>query len=177
MTRPPVPPDAPPPARGPRSRRSGFTLVEILVVVVILGILAAIVIPQFAFAGEAAKQTIFISNLRSFAQAAAVYRHENNAYPLDGSSGEVPAGFEDYVDTDKFERATPIGGVWDLETRDVGGFRSAVGVHFDGTGETRDDAYMTEIDRAYDDGDLAAGGFREIADNLRYYHLVDQSAP
>ena len=36
-------------------KRNGFTLVEILIVVVILGILAAIVIPQFSNASEEAK--------------------------------------------------------------------------------------------------------------------------
>ncbi|MCC7406490.1 MAG: prepilin-type N-terminal cleavage/methylation domain-containing protein, partial [Phycisphaeraceae bacterium] len=36
-------------------RKSGFTLIEILIVVVILGILAAIVIPQFTNASETAK--------------------------------------------------------------------------------------------------------------------------
>ena len=34
------------------SRRGGFTLIEILIVVIILGILAAIVIPQFAGASQ-----------------------------------------------------------------------------------------------------------------------------
>jgi len=37
-------------------RRSGFTLIEILIVVVILGILAAIVIPQFSNASQMARQ-------------------------------------------------------------------------------------------------------------------------
>ena len=157
------------------TRRAGFTLVEILIVVVILGVLAAVVIPQFASAGESAKQSIFISNLRAFSQAAAVYYHDHYAYPEDGSSGSVPAGFEDYVDETKWTRPTPIGGVWDLESNGIGGYRCAVGVHFDGTGATRDDAYMTEIDALYDDGDLAAGGFLEIADNTRYYHVIDQS--
>jgi len=42
-----------------KAKKSGFTLVEILIVVVILGILAAIVIPQFTEATNAAKTPVF----------------------------------------------------------------------------------------------------------------------
>ena len=52
-----------------RTRRSGrfqgFTLVEILIVVVILGILAAIVIPQFTSASESAKASSLTSQIQT----------------------------------------------------------------------------------------------------------------
>lgn len=49
-----------------RTRKSqGFTLVEILIVVVILGILAAIVIPQFTNASETAKASSLQSQLQT----------------------------------------------------------------------------------------------------------------
>ena len=44
---------------------SGFTLVEILIVVVILGILAAIVIPQFTNASDSAKGSSLTSQLQT----------------------------------------------------------------------------------------------------------------
>ncbi len=48
-----------------RRKQQGFTLVEILIVVVILGILAAIVIPQFTSASESARASSLITQLQS----------------------------------------------------------------------------------------------------------------
>jgi len=48
------------------SRRTGrFTLVEIMIVVAIIGLLAAIAIPSFVRAREKAQQTVCISNLKA----------------------------------------------------------------------------------------------------------------
>jgi len=52
----------------------GFTLVEILIVVVILGILAAIVIPQFTQASSEAKTNSLASDLQSFRSQIELYK-------------------------------------------------------------------------------------------------------
>lgn len=57
--------------------RSGFTLVEILIVVVILGILAAIVIPQFTSASDEAKQSALRSNLQTMRAQIELYKIKN----------------------------------------------------------------------------------------------------
>jgi general secretion pathway protein G len=54
--------------------RKGFTLVEILIVVVILGILAAIVIPQFSQASTEARESNLINNLQSVRAQIELYR-------------------------------------------------------------------------------------------------------
>ena len=48
-----------------KARKSGFTLVEILIVVIILGILAAIVIPQFTNASQDARNSSLLSQLQT----------------------------------------------------------------------------------------------------------------
>jgi general secretion pathway protein G len=48
-----------------RNNRRGFTLVEILIVVIILGILAAIVIPQFTSASQDARRSSLQSQLQT----------------------------------------------------------------------------------------------------------------
>ncbi len=58
--------------------KRGFTLVEILIVVVILGILAAIVIPQFTQASTEAKENSLCSNLQSLRSQIELYKCQHN---------------------------------------------------------------------------------------------------
>ncbi|HRX26475.1 MAG TPA: type II secretion system major pseudopilin GspG [Aminivibrio sp.] len=64
-----------------RKRRSGFTLVEILVVVVILGLLATLVIPRVVGRGEEAKRTAALVQIREIEQALDLYKLDNGFYP------------------------------------------------------------------------------------------------
>ena len=65
----------------------GFTLVEILIVVVILGILAAIVIPQFTNASESAQFSSTVSQLQTIRSQIELYKNEHgNDWPtVDGT--------------------------------------------------------------------------------------------
>jgi general secretion pathway protein G len=58
--------------------KRGFTLVEILIVVVILGILAAIVIPQFTQASTEAKENSLCSDLQSLRSQIELYKCQHN---------------------------------------------------------------------------------------------------
>ena len=57
---------------------SGFTLVEILIVVVILGILAAIVIPQFTDASTQAKESALASDIQMMRSQLELYKIQHN---------------------------------------------------------------------------------------------------
>jgi general secretion pathway protein G len=58
--------------------KRGFTLVEILIVVVILGILAAIVIPQFTQASTEAKTNSLASDLQTMRSQIELYKVQHN---------------------------------------------------------------------------------------------------
>jgi len=65
--------------------RSGFTLVEILIVVIILGILAAIVIPQFSDASTQARETSIKSDLWTMRSQIELYKVQHKYdLPTDG---------------------------------------------------------------------------------------------
>ena len=61
--------------------KSGFTLVEILIVVVILGILAAIVIPQFTEASTEAKLSSLCTDLQTVRSQIELYKIQHNDNP------------------------------------------------------------------------------------------------
>ena len=71
--------------------RKGFTLIEILIVVIILGILAAIVIPQFTNASKEAKQSSLVTMVQSLRSQIALFKLQHNDYlpgtnPLNGAT-------------------------------------------------------------------------------------------
>jgi general secretion pathway protein G len=61
-----------------RTHKSGFTLVEILIVVIILGILAAIVIPQFTNASTNARASSVVSQLQTLRSQIQLFKLQHN---------------------------------------------------------------------------------------------------
>lgn len=84
------------------TRPRAFTLVEILIVVVILGILAAIIVPQFASATEQASRAATLDQLNRVRRAVMIYYYDNaSRYPDvengDGTWGGLIAAGSQYL--------------------------------------------------------------------------------
>ena len=79
------------------SRTNGFTLIEIMVVVVILGVLGALIIPNIIGRPDEARVTAARSDIQQIGNALELYRLDNGLYPstdqgLDALV-EEPSGF------------------------------------------------------------------------------------
>ena len=85
------------------NRKSGFTLVEIMIVVAIIGLLAAIAIPNFVKARGTAQKNACINNLRQIDGAKEQWALETRA-----SEGTATAGSEDAINEYIKGETTPI---------------------------------------------------------------------
>ncbi|QXD24147.1 prepilin-type N-terminal cleavage/methylation domain-containing protein [Opitutia bacterium ISCC 51] len=95
--------------------KHGFTLVEIMIVVVIIGILAAMAGVAFKHTRDRSIATRVANDLRVFADAFQTYTLENGAYPADVGPGTVASGMEEYIKTSVFTSVTPTGGRYDWD--------------------------------------------------------------
>lgn len=74
-----------------RARRSGFTLIEVLIVTVIMGTLAALAIPNYQRLTERARVAKAIGDIDAIGQNLTEYYHLNGSYPASLSDiGAVP---------------------------------------------------------------------------------------
>jgi general secretion pathway protein G len=97
-------------ARSKDSRRAarGFTLLELMVVVVIIGVLAALIAPAVLERAEQAKVTAARTDVSNLMNALKLYRLDNGRYPsgdqgLDSlvnkpTSGAIPGNWKPYLD-------------------------------------------------------------------------------
>src|SRR5204863_6479428 len=73
----------------PMRKDSGFTLIELLIVVAIIGIIAAIAIPNLLNAIDRSKQKRTMADMRSIGTSCEEYSIDNNFYPVQTTQGDV----------------------------------------------------------------------------------------
>ncbi len=78
-----------------RKWKAGFTLIELLIVVAIIGILAAIAVPNFLNAQVRAKVARCVSDMKSLSTALEMYKMDNNDYPT-CNQARVPGSGDHY---------------------------------------------------------------------------------
>jgi general secretion pathway protein G len=136
-------------------RPRGFTLVEVLIVVVILGLLAAVVTPQFAGAAQQSKLASSLASMKALGQAFQMYRAVHGVFPSDAGPGGFPPEMAGLIRRHDWERAPLLGEEWDWN---AGPGWSLVGSNISiWAPDTRFEAEWDALDRAHDDGSRVTG--------------------
>lgn len=146
------------------SSHKGFTLLEIMIAVVIIGLLAAIAIPAFNRVRQSARNNSFISDLRTFTQSFENYSLENGEWPPTSGAGVIPAGLSGEVGL-VWTTRNSVGGRWNWD-RNV---NVSAGISTTSVLSTESD--MRDIDALIDDGNLATGLFRKF--DTRYTYILE----
>ncbi|MEO0537968.1 MAG: prepilin-type N-terminal cleavage/methylation domain-containing protein [Cyanobacteria bacterium P01_A01_bin.123] len=133
-------------------KQAGFTLIELMVVVIILGLLAAIALPAVANLTRRARYAEARLALNAMAKDLQMYRLEKGSYPADTNGGIAPTGITEWP------TKVPYDSQYDYDHWNIGGGRCYVQVGFAGESGVR--AYPSH-QRIVD-----VGALEEIDDNL-----------
>lgn len=141
--------------------RAGFTLVETMVVVGIIGLLTSVSIPAFQKARSGSISTTISNDFRIYAQAFQVYAFDEGTWPEDANHGVVPGGMEGQLP--RFTEETAAGGNWDWEYQAVG---VTAGISL--RDSTVDESVLQRVDEILDDGVLLTGNFISNGDRVTF---------
>ncbi len=91
-----------------RARQAGFTLIELMVVLVIIGVLAALIVPNVLDRADDARVTAAKTDINNLVQALKLYRLDNQRYPtaaqglqallVKPTAGPIPPNWKPYVE-------------------------------------------------------------------------------
>ncbi|MEM1186195.1 MAG: prepilin-type N-terminal cleavage/methylation domain-containing protein [Planctomycetota bacterium] len=157
-----------------RDQSRAFSLVELVLVVIILGVIGAIAIPRISRAGQDAASRSFAKSIRTFADAALAYEGMTGGWPGEADAGVAPSELKGMIDTTAWERETPLGGDWDSMTNSSGvGY--GIAAVYGGAIASETMAQLVEVDQIIDDGNSATGAFR-LASGTTYVLILERSA-
>ena len=153
---------------------AGFSIIELLVVVTIIGILASIAIPAFRAKMLDAKISRIVTDLKSFEKGFITFKADTGRYPPDSHMNPPNhlvngIGIEKYLPLNVWVPETPLGGHYNWEGPS---YYPYAGISIAGTRSSVEQ--MEELDEVLDDGDITGGAFR-ITSNGRYTYIIDEN--
>ncbi len=117
--------------------KQAFTLIELLVVVLIIGILAAVALPQYQKAVEKSKSVQGITLVKSFAQAAEAFHLANGTYVTNADLDTLDIGLSEEQKTqlfcaDLFWDGCSGNGDWGMTFQQTGGKQGVIAIRTSG---------------------------------------------
>ncbi|MHA7814079.1 MAG: type II secretion system protein [Phycisphaerales bacterium] len=149
--------------------RTAFTMIELVIIVVVIGILAAVSVPKFVGAQVETELTSTAEDLRAIENALSMYYAKNGAYPRDVNRSQVVGVLAPYFKSENpFEKPAPIGGVYDYEGP-PNWSPVQISIRSERRGSHSQETAIA-LDEYMDNGDLDTGSIRRSGN--RTYYIV-----
>ncbi len=149
--------------RSVKSRHHGFTLVEIMIVVVIIRLLASMAVTAFNKVSTQSRATTLANNFRKFAEAFQSYNLEEGEWPdSDWVEGSYPTGMEGDLPA-AWIRESSVGGFYAFHEGDGVNPPTLILANSNASQDL-----MIKVDEILDDGNLSQGLVRGDPDSLDY---------
>jgi prepilin-type N-terminal cleavage/methylation domain-containing protein len=156
----------------------GFTLVEIMVVILVISVLATLAVPAVAKIQRRARTTAIVNDFRVFAAAFDTYAHENGGWPADTAAGVLPAAMTGRINAAAFTRQTPMGGQYNWEYNQLHfGVRYTAAISIAGTAASPlplDVNQLLDLERTIDSQYDPLGGTFHVGTGFVPLYLIQQ---
>lgn len=98
---------------------AGFTLVEIMVVILIISVVASLSVPAITRIKRKAKTAVLVGDFRTFSAAFDSYAQEFGTWPAEAAAGVIPTGMSGRLNDTAWRRMTPMGGKYNWENNQL----------------------------------------------------------
>lgn len=134
--------------------RRGFTLVEIMIVVVIIGLLAALAIPAFQKVRTETQGNRVANDMRIFRDAVEAYVLKEGGFPVHDSGG-LPAVLQGWISQEKWNEGSALAnGAWEYYNPGNGTYIPEIVLDTPGGANS---AIFQIVDEKLDDGSATSG--------------------
>ena len=140
-------------------------MLELVIVIVIIGVIAAIAIPRMSNAAEHSKFASIRASFTTFQKAMLLYQANYATFPAAIPPATSPSVMREFINEADWLAPTPLGGQWTWINSGLG--VTGIGIAI----PTASSDVLIAFDRQYDDGSLTSGTFQVVGTS--YVMLLD----